>query len=152
LVKHIPGVFVWHPNLTAYAHVAEIMRVAFYTSVVGDEDRINAVKEEIASTIYVPRSHGLKVCPYVFKKPSKSQKSKNVDIAITIDALRHSYLNHIDDLYLFSGDGDYLPLIREVMRSGKRVFVGAFSSGLNPELKWSVDSFMDLDKEFFYAP
>jgi uncharacterized protein (TIGR00288 family) len=58
----------------------------------------------------------------------------------------------IDVLYLMSGDGDFLPLIQETMRLGKEVYVAALSSGLNPALRYSVDSFDDLDTIFFPPP
>ena len=146
---HIENTFVWHPNMVHVAKLDQIVRVSFYTSAVGDELRISNIQDQISSIVYSPAGYGRKIHPRVFKKAAKSQKSKNVDIAITIDALRHCYLNHVDDLCLFSGDGDYIPLIQEVMRSGKRVTLGALSSGLNPDLKRSVDSFIDLDQQFF---
>ncbi|WP_353889434.1 NYN domain-containing protein [uncultured Paraburkholderia sp.] len=40
----------------------------------------------------------------------------------------------VDEVCILSGDGDYLPAIREAMRRGIRVYVGAFSSGLNSRL------------------
>jgi uncharacterized LabA/DUF88 family protein len=52
-------------------------------------------------------------------------------------------------VYLASGDGDYLPLLQEVMRRGKQVEVLAFSSGLNEQLTYSVDRFLSLDEVFF---
>jgi uncharacterized LabA/DUF88 family protein len=91
------------------------------------------------------------VCPRVFKKESKSKKNKLVDISVTIDALRHSYHRHVDAIWLFSGDGDYLPLIKEIMRNGTQVWLGAFSDGLNPALPRAVDRFIVLDSWFFLA-
>jgi uncharacterized LabA/DUF88 family protein len=51
----------------------------------------------------------------------------------------------LDTLFLLSGDGDYIPLIQEVMRQGKKVVVGALTNGLNPRLKHMADMFVDLD-------
>jgi uncharacterized LabA/DUF88 family protein len=72
-----------------------------------------------------------------------------VDISIALDALRHSYHRDVEAIWLFSGDGDYLPLIKDIMRNGTQVWLGAFSSGLNPALPPSVDRFVDLDQWFF---
>ena len=44
-----------------------------------------------------------------------------------------------------TGDGDYIPLIQEIMRQGKQVIVGALSNGLNPKLRVVADNFIDLD-------
>jgi uncharacterized LabA/DUF88 family protein len=42
---------------------------------------------------------------------------------------------------LIAGDGDYVPLIEEVKRLGKRVFVRFIGAYTNPELKLSADDF-----------
>jgi uncharacterized LabA/DUF88 family protein len=89
------------------------------------------------------------MCPRVFKKPSNSKKAKLVDISICIDALRHSNNRDVDAIFLLSGDSDYMPLIKEVMRNGTQVWLGAFSSGLSRKLRPLVDQFIDLDPLFF---
>ncbi len=68
---------------------------------------------------------------------------------ITIDVMRAALTMPIDGIFLLSGDGDYLQLVREVARSSKQIYVGAFSSGLSEPLKTSVESFVDLDPMFF---
>ena len=78
-----------------------------------------------------------------------TKKTKLVDITLAIDALRHTHSNHVDRIVLYSGDGDYVPLVKEIMRAGKQVVVGALSSGLNPEMRLVADQFIDLDEWFF---
>ena len=148
---HIQDVFVWHPNFTECTPM-DIIRVSFYTTQVGDDLKLDETRQEIASNRYQNRPisrtgyRGMdNICPHVFKKEKTSQKTKSVDINIAIDALRHTYNNSMDILFLLAGDGDYIPLIQEVMRQGKRVFVGAFSDGLNPALRFIPDRFYDLD-------
>jgi uncharacterized LabA/DUF88 family protein len=63
--------------------------------------------------------------------------------------MRFAFTDEIDRVYLASGDGDYLPLIQEVMRRGKQVELLAFSSGLNNALPYSADNFFNLDPVFF---
>lgn len=87
--------------------------------------------------------------PRVFKKPKKNVSGKGVDIQMTVDILTHTFQNNIDVIYLLSGDGDYIPLINEVMRAGKQVYVAAFSSGLSPKLKTVADEFTLLDDIYF---
>jgi len=72
-----------------------------------------------------------------------------VDIQLTVDVLTHTYQNNFDILYLISADGDYKPLINEVIRNSKQVYVAALSKGVNPELKYIADVFVDLDKVYF---
>jgi uncharacterized LabA/DUF88 family protein len=152
-VVHIPDVFVWHPTMTEWC-LMHVLRVYFYTSVVGDDKKIADIKDKISKTIFSfeydkDRGGTAQIIPIVFKKSAKSQKTRQVDIQITIDMMRFAHQQPVDVLYLVSGDGDYLPLISEVMRQGKEVYVGALSSGLNPELQYSVDEFHNLDKYFF---
>ena len=156
-VKYIPDVFVWHQNVST-CRAWDLIRVSYYTSMVGDDDAVNKLRNEIAAVRYPYRTNiehvytvEGRMCPHVFKRSNKSQKSKIVDISLAIDVLRHTYNDSLDIVFLLSGDGDYLPIIKEVMRTGKRVVVGAFSSGLNPEIPATADDFIDLDKWFFLS-
>ena len=152
-VVHIADTFVWHPQVIRWHELRKVIRVGCYTSVVGDDARVTEVRKSIAQTSYWSMAddsamHG-QIVPIVFKKPSRSQKTRNVDIQIVIDVMRYTFTDEIDRVYLASGDGDYLPLLQEVMRRGKQVEVLAFSSGLNEQLTYSVDRFLDLDQVFF---
>jgi len=156
-VIHEQDCFVWHPDLTMKFFI-NCVRVTYYTSVVGDEPKVLEVKNQISKINYecTPNptragSIGLTghIVPVVFKKPAKSQKTRSVDIRIVIDVMRHAFSGTIDLVYLASGDGDYIPLITEIMRHGTQVYVGAFSSGLSHEIPYSVDDFFDLDPIFF---
>jgi uncharacterized LabA/DUF88 family protein len=148
--KHIQDVFVWHPKFTMCVAM-HVIRVSFYTTQVGDEPKLEETRQKIAFCSYQcqisSNEYGVSgnICPHVFKKEKSNQKTKSVDINIAIDALRHTYNDSMDTLFLLTGDGDYIPLIQEVMRQGKRVFVGAFSDGLNPALTFIPDRFFDLD-------
>ena len=68
---------------------------------------------------------------------------------MTVDILSHAYQNNLDVACLFSGDGDYKPVLQEASRYGKQVYVGAFSDGLSPDLKIVADEFINLDTVFF---
>lgn len=144
---HLPDVFVWHPHLRG--DEKNVIRVNYYTSAVGTDKRIDEVRDQIGKILSTPAGHGRRVCSHVFKKPKASNKSKLVDISITIDALRDVYRDQVDVAFIFSGDGDYIPLIKEMMRNGKQVVVGALSSGLSPEMRRAGDQFIDLDRWFF---
>ena len=50
--------------------------------------------------------------------------------------------------YIVSGDGDFIPLIKECIRFGKHVHVAALSSGLSPELRYEADQFLLLDNMY----
>jgi len=151
-VKHKENSFLWHPDITS-TYLMNIIRVSYYTTCIGDDDKLSQLKNDISTIRYDYRHSNIggfgTLNPHVFKKSEVKAKTKSVDINITIDALRHTYNNSVDIIYFLTGDGDYLPLIEEVMRQGKQAYIGAFSNGLNPLLKNSCDDFFDLDKIFF---
>lgn len=68
---------------------------------------------------------------------------------MTVDILKHTYLDNLDTVFLISGDGDYLPLIEEVIRNGKQIYLASFSNGLNEDLLNKVDLYIDLDPVYF---
>jgi uncharacterized LabA/DUF88 family protein len=151
---HFPDVFLWRESLLQFGNF-DIVRVSYYTSMTGDDDALNSMRLRISSQIYRsarPRGQGdCRGClvPQVFKKSRQSQKTRSVDIHLAIDVLRHAFNDTYDTLVLISGDGDYLPLIQEVMRQGKQVVVAAIENGLNPALRYSADRFESLDYRFF---
>ena len=71
------------------------------------------------------------------------------EIALTTDMLSHGYRNNYDAAVLFAGDGDYVPLVEEVKRLGKVVYIMFFQgSGVNNELRLASDTFLYIG-EFF---
>lgn len=147
-VRHKEDEFLWHPEIS-HLTGCTIKRIGFYTTKTGDNDSILELADEISRVKYNhPSGFGF-LNPHVFKKARRGQKTKSVDINIVTDFLRHTFNNSVDHVLLLSGDGDYLPTIEESMRHGVHVSVGAFSSGLNKNLRSNVDEFFDLDSLFF---
>jgi uncharacterized LabA/DUF88 family protein len=149
-VIHELGRFVWTPRVTRLQNI-EILRVSYYTSQVGSDDTLRALQTDVQrlrwSVAGTNQTGGM--VAHVFKKPAKEQKAASVDINITIDLLRTCYHRHAESVVLISGDGDYIPLVKEAMRTGVHVIVGALSSGLNSTLTSAGDSFWNLDSFFF---
>lgn len=149
LVVHKPDVMVWHPAMASHFNYG-FRRINYYTTVVGDHHLIEKTRTAIAEQRYMfmPGRTMTQLVPFVYKKESRREKTRNVDIQIVIDIMRTTSSDAYDLIFLASGDGDYLPLIKEAMHAGKQVFVAAFSSGLNPTIRSSVDQFIDLDELF----
>ena len=155
-VIHVKDVLVWHPEIML-SFYSDVTRVSYYQTVVGDEMKLQEVKQRICDVSYsYDYSSSTEndqwrgsLFPRVFKKEGKSSKSKSVDINLTVDMMRYAASTQIDVLFLLSGDGDYLPLIEELGRHGKQVWLGAFSKGLNKNLRFAADEFIDLDALFF---
>ena len=155
-VVYIPGVLVWHPDIT-HIFMCQFTRIAFYQTVVGDSKRVDEVRKVISEVRYdyqESRSVGGRgsLHPKLFKKEKKGAKTKSVDINIAVDVLRTVMNRNGDVVLLASGDGDYLPLVEEVMRHGKQVWLCAFSKGLSTNLRFAADDFYDLDSIFFERP
>ena len=154
---YIEDCFVWNQRVLD-DHVWKIKRLSYYTSVVGDDASVRRVRERIASTTFTcitDRSAGGvstrtgQLVPFVKKKIAKSRKESICDIAIAVDVMRACYRDHAGTIWVFSGDGDFINLLNEIMHSGKCAYASAFSSGLNDEIPFVVDEFLPLDKHFF---
>ena len=69
-----------------------------------------------------------------------------MDVELAIDAMELA--GHIDEMVLFSGDGDFRPLLEAVQRRGVRVTMVSTISSRPPmladELRRQTDIFIDL--------
>lgn len=151
-VQHRSDVFVWAPDTVKIYGLYEVERATYYTYTTGDETAWETVREELGRLSFTPHAGSQlpsNLFPRVFKKKKSARSGKGVDIQMTVDILGHAYRNNFDILYLVSGDGDYTPLVEEVARVGKQVYVAALSSGLNPMLSKAADVFVDLDAYYF---
>jgi len=150
-VIHQQDEYLWAQNIwTPGDH--RIVRAYYYSSVSGDDDKIQAVTQRVKQfpiRSNVPDGSAKTLNPCIFKKPKKSMKAKGVDIQMTVDILTHIYQDNLDTLCLFSGDGDYRPILNEAIRNGKHVYVAAFSEGLNPIMRQLADEMIELDPVFF---
>jgi uncharacterized LabA/DUF88 family protein len=161
---HIPDCFIWNQRVLD-DHIWNLKRVSYYTSVIGDDDRVREVRERIAATTFTCRTGVVgvgfntsfttrtgQIIPFVRKKSTRSRKESVCDISITVDVMRACYRDHAKIIWVFSGDGDFLSLFNEVVHNGKSAYASAFSSGFNEEIRFAVDEFLLLDKYFFQEP
>ena len=72
----------------------------------------------------------------------------NMDIELTVDALELA--PHLDPVVIFSGDGDFRPLVESLQRKGVRVSVVSTIRSQPPmisdELRRQADNFIELDE------
>jgi uncharacterized LabA/DUF88 family protein len=67
------------------------------------------------------------------------------------DFLSNAFLNNYDATVLIAGDADYIPMINEVKRIGKSVYVIFFHEnglGLSRNLQVASDVFFKIDDSF----
>lgn len=142
-------VFVWLPGLNGRTNPfvepplklqATGVRAFYCTSVSGDELRMAGIREAL---------WGLGFQPEVFKRDPHAKRSKGVDIALAKDFLCNAFFNNYDVAVLVAGDGDYVPMVNEVKRMGKVVYVAfLYDHGLSPALRLASDECFRLN-EFF---
>lgn len=139
---------IWLPNVNAIQAVIAspnqlqycALRAYYYTSLVGDEPTIDSSRKQLRELGFDPQ---------VFKRDSEQKKAKGVDIALTKDMLSHAFRNNYEAAVLVAGDGDYVPLVEEVKRLGKLVYVLFFADqGLHPKLQMAADLFYNLAPSF----
>ncbi|MEO0861378.1 MAG: NYN domain-containing protein [Pseudomonadota bacterium] len=72
----------------------------------------------------------------------------NMDIELTVDALETA--DNVDHIVLFSGDGDFRPLVAALQRKGVRVSVCSTIRSQPPmiadDLRRQADNFIELDE------
>jgi len=71
----------------------------------------------------------------------------NIDIELAVNAMELA--PHVDHIVIFSGDGDFRPLVESIQRQGVRVSVVSTIRSQPPmisdELRRQADNFIDLD-------
>ena len=100
-----------------------VVRAFFYTTIIEDQDNVL-------------------IRPLLDCRKIKG----NIDIELTVDAMELA--DHIDEMVLFSGDGDFRRLVEAMQRRGVRVTVVSTTSTQPPtiseELRRQSDLFTDL--------
>jgi len=140
---YLKDVYFWPAGCQPYNHLwskrahapQQAERCYYYTCRIGTMPDIDAARDSLFEFGFTP---------IVIQKP-KGQKAKGVDISLTKDMLLQASLGNYDIAVLVAGDGDFIPLVEEVKRLGRRVVVAFFEkSGLNPGLRIAGDEFYPL--------
>jgi uncharacterized LabA/DUF88 family protein len=131
--------------LTEFQGRGSLLRAFYYTAII----------EEQEYTSLRPLTDWLNYNGYsVVTKPAKEfvdatgrRKIKgNMDIELAVDAMELA--EHIDQMVLFSGDGDFRSLVEAVQRRGVQVTVVSTMMSQPPmiadELRRQADAFIDL--------
>ena len=71
---------------------------------------------------------------------------KQVDVRIAVDMVGMAQRDEYDLAYLLSADGDFVPVVREVHRHGKRVFIASPVRG--HQLARAADAFIHLSSDW----
>jgi uncharacterized LabA/DUF88 family protein len=122
-----------------------LVRAYYYTAVIEDQEfsSVRPLVDWLGYNGYGVVTKSIKE----FVDASGRRKVKdNMDIELVVDAMELA--NHIDQMVLFSGNGDFRSLVATMQRRGVRVIVVSTMSSQPPmvadELRRQADVFIDL--------
>ena len=124
----------------------KMLRAIYYTALLENDDYspIRPLVDWLNYNGYMMVTKPAK--EYVDSQGNRKVKG-NMDIELTVDALELA--DHLDHMVLFSGDGDFRPLVEVLQRRGVRVSVASTIRSQPPmiadELRRQADNFIELD-------
>ncbi len=122
-----------------------LIRAFYYTAIVEDQE-FSSIRPLVDWLDY----NGYRVITKAAKEftdaTGRRRVKGNMDIELAIEMLELA--PHLDQIYLFSGDGDFRPLVEAVQRKGVKISVVSTISTNPPmvsdELRRQCDEFVDL--------
>ena len=122
-----------------------LIRAFYYTALVEDQE-YSSIRPLIDWLDYNGYAVVTKPTKEFVDSLGRRKVKGNMDIELAVDAMEMS--EHIDQLVLFSGDGDFRSLVEAVQRKGVRVSVVSTITTQPPmvadELRRQADEFIDL--------
>ena len=133
--------------LQEFQKTGYLLRAYYYTALIEDQE-YSSIRPLIDWLDY----NGYKVVTKPVKEfvdSSGRRKIKgNMDIELAVDAMEMA--DRIDHMVLFSGDGDFRPLVAGIQRKGVRVSVVSTIRTSPPmiadDLRRQADNFIELDE------
>ena len=123
----------------------ELLRAFYYTAVVEDQE-FSSIRPLVDWLDYNGFTVVTKATKEFVDSSGRRKVKGNMDIELAVDAMELA--EHIDEMILFSGDGDFRSLVEAVQRRGVRVTVISTISSQPPmiadELRRQADVFTDL--------
>lgn len=122
-----------------------IVRAYYYTAIVDDQE-YSSIRPLVDWLDYNGYTVVTKPTKEYVDAAGRRKFKGNMDVELTIDALEMA--PHVDQLYIFSGDGDFRPLVHALQRKGVRVTVVSTVTTQPPmvsdDLRRAADEFLDI--------
>ena len=122
-----------------------LVRAFYYTAIVEDQE-YSSIRPLIDWLDYNGYTVVTKATKEFVDAGGRRKVKGNMDIELAVDVMELA--RHVDQIMLFSGDGDFRPLVEAVQRRGVRVTVVSTISSQPPmiadELRRQADVFTDL--------
>jgi uncharacterized LabA/DUF88 family protein len=123
----------------------EMVRAFYYTAIVEDQE-FSSIRPLVDWLDYNGFTVVTKATKEFVDSTGRRKVKGNMDIELAVDAMELA--EHLDEMVLFSGDGDFRPLVEAVQRRGVRVTVVSSIASHPPmiadELRRQADVFIDL--------
>ncbi|MCG2633243.1 NYN domain-containing protein [Bradyrhizobium sp. WYCCWR 13023] len=123
----------------------ELFRAFYYTAVIEDQE-FSSIRPLLDWLDYNGFTVVTKATKEFVDASGRRKIKGNMDIELAVDAMEAA--EHIDQMVLFSGDGDFRSLVEAVQRRGVRVTVISTIASQPPmiadELRRQADVFTDL--------
>jgi uncharacterized LabA/DUF88 family protein len=131
--------------LAEFQRRGSLVRAYYYTAVVEDQE-FSSIRPLIDWLDYNGFTVVTKSTKEFVDANGRRKVKGNMDIELAVHAMELA--GHIDQMVLFSGDGDFRSLVEAVQRRGVRVTVVSTISSQPPmvadELRRQADAFVDL--------
>jgi uncharacterized LabA/DUF88 family protein len=122
-----------------------LLRAYYYTAVIEDQE-FSSIRPLIDWLDYNGYTVVTKATKEYFDANGRRKIKGSMDVELAIDAMELA--GHVDQIVLFSGDGDFRPLVEAVQRRGVRVTVVSTLTSQPPmiadDLRRQADVFTDL--------
>ncbi|SIT79802.1 LabA-like NYN domain-containing protein [Pontibaca methylaminivorans] len=124
----------------------KLLRVSYYTALL-DSDEYSPIRPLVDWLHYNGFTMVTKPAKEYTDSMGRRKIKGNMDIELTVDAMELAH--RVDHIVLFSGDGDFRPLVVSLQRQGVRVSVVSTIRSQPPmisdELRRQADNFIDLE-------
>jgi uncharacterized LabA/DUF88 family protein len=131
--------------LREFQNRGTVLRAFYYTAITEDQE-FSPVRPLIDWLDYNGYTVVKKAAKEFIDASGRRKIKANIDIELAVDAMELA--EHVDQIVLFSGDGDFRPLVEAVQRRGVSVTVVSTISSQPPmladELRRQADVFIDL--------
>ena len=125
----------------------KLLRAFYYTALLENDD-YSPIRPLVDWLHYNGFSMVTKPAKEYIDSQGRRKVKGNMDIELTVDAMELAA--HVDHIVLFSGDGDFRPLVEALQRKGVRVSVVSTIRSQPPmiadELRRQADNFIELDE------
>ena len=131
--------------LTGFQGLGTLVRAFYYTAIIEDQE-YSSIRPLVDWLDYNGYTVVTKATKEFFDATGRRKVKGNMDIELAVDAMELA--EHLHEMVLFSGDGDFRSLVEGIQRRGVRVTVVSTIATQPPmiadDLRRQADVFVDL--------